>query len=238
MQNSRYAREQFRQRKIASLLAVMLIPISLVMLSPDAGYSAASMAFAVFVECGVAACVAYLIYTAMRMPVPCRSCGKYVMSDEDYICGKCDSVNKGSLFWHSFLGSCRRCEDDQKSLRCPRCGTVFALDRDEELGHPARLVSDTTVWPQPSPTVPIAIEPEPAKVPVPDPAEEYLKDLVTGITRAIEAQASVEDTVDQLLHKYELQWRDRGVAEIEILNRLRKMKGAALEVVQEKRRKV
>jgi hypothetical protein len=116
----------------------------------------------------------------------CSRCGKYIPSDQTWICGFCAQENQQTSFFHSFLASCERCSRSPKAFCCPHCGGLLYLDQDNEYRWAAHA---------PGKIPPAPIDPE---------AEQFARDL-QAIRREIEKDKLLTERakVRQRLHAAE-----------------------------------
>jgi len=191
------------------------------------------------------------IYTPL-IRIFCDHCGKYVPSNQPWVCSRCDYQNH----LKSFLDCCEECKQAPKAYRCPHCGGLIFLDADQIETHPARkfttdeprnteaeevaqwdrdqrrirqeiefnqLLTERAKWVQRRKEAEEKADPPPPG-PKPSPLEAHLRTM----EEAIRLVAAEQDLVDRELKEYEEKCRREGVADTEIKVRLVRLKAAAL----------
>jgi hypothetical protein len=108
----------------------------------------------------------------------CPYCGKHVRTDEDWMCGYCDTVNKKNWLGlrSHMLHTCGKCNNGADSIVCHHCKSRVCLSERRDDQHPAQRVTKSS--PTPSPLVPPVRKMSAAPVVVlVDPVKEQLETL-------------------------------------------------------------
>jgi predicted nucleic acid-binding Zn ribbon protein len=119
----------------------------------------------------------------------CPYCGKHIGTDEPWICGYCDNINKPRKRIRSIIYGCSRptCERIPHSYRCYHCGRAISLDADHDTQHPARAAD--RVYPntpqEPEPVIEYPDDPLDARVR----EAEKRREAARKRSRAVEAEA-------------------------------------------------
>ncbi len=62
----------------------------------------------------------------------CSHCGKFTRLDSTWVCGYCDTVNRGPIF-----DACELCKNEPKACPCQHCKQVIFFSEDRDVRHMA-----------------------------------------------------------------------------------------------------
>lgn len=74
----------------------------------------------------------------MRWGIKCPECQSYIGHDMEWVCGHCGYANVAGADREGLFEKCWKCGCVPKSVQCPGCEVILALDGNHDIRNPAR----------------------------------------------------------------------------------------------------
>jgi len=102
-----------------------------------------------FLVAAIASIVSFLNFPTFL----CPHCGKHLDTNNDWLCGYCDSLNQANGFGvrRNMLNRCRSCSRRAQSLICYHCSGRVCLAACHDQRHPAQILTSSENPPKPLP---------------------------------------------------------------------------------------